>query len=258
MKARRYLVIIACALVFPKPAQATIYNFDTGTASEWSVTAGGAVNVQPYIYNVPDPNQYVGNVITVTSTANGNGTFLPGGSIANYDGYWTAVYSFSLPANVADIVLNYSKFFADDRAVLMLNGNIIDSTGLPTGGSSVGSMVLTDGSPAIPYTFDSPDGQVSGTVASGFNVGGLNTIEVILNDTVLNGTGGGVAGTMQGHLTSNDGTGMGLTGTISFTVVPEPSVGAFGLLTALGFAFVARTKSGSGTVLKRHNGPTVQ
>lgn len=250
MRTNYYSIATVCALIVPNLVQATIYTFDTGTASEWSVTAGGAVNVQPYIYNVPDPNQYVGNVITVTSTANGNGTFLPGGSIANYDGYWTAVYTFSLPANAANIVLNYSKFFADDRAVLMLNGNIIDSTGDPTAGSYVGYMVLTDGSPAIPYTFNSPDGQVSGTATSGFNIGGLNTIEVILNDTVLNGTGGGVAGTMQGHLTSNDGTGMGLTGNISFTVVPEPSIGAFGLMALFGFAFVARIKSGKGTILK--------
>jgi hypothetical protein len=245
MKINHYSMAIACAFMIPNLAQATIYTFDTSTASDWSVTAGGAVNAQPYIYNDQDPSQYVGNLITVTSTANGNGTFLPGGSLANFDGYWTAVYNFSLPANAVNIVLNYSNFFTDDRGVLMLNGNIINSTGGSSAGSYVGSMVLTDGSAAIPYTFNSPNGQVSGTATSGFNVGGLNTIEVILNNTST-----GVVGTMEGNLSPFDGTAMGLTGNISFSAVPEPSIGAFGLMALIGFAFVARTKPGWGTIRK--------
>jgi hypothetical protein len=244
MKTNYHSIAIACTLIIPNLAQATIFTFDTGTASDWNVTAGGAVNVQPYV--IPINNSfYVGNLISVTSTANGNGTFLPGGSLANFDGYWTAAYNFSLPANAATIVLNYSNFFADDRAVLVLNGNIIDSTGIPINGSSIGSMVLTDGSAAIPYTFDSPNGLVSGTIASGFNAGGLNTIEIIINNT-----GTGVPGTMEGNLTPFDGTDAGIIGNVSFTVVPEPSIGAFGLMALFGFAFVARIKSGKGTILK--------
>jgi hypothetical protein len=236
MKIDYYSIVVACALL-PSLAQAEIYTFNTGTASEWSVTAGGAVDVQPYLFYDSDPSQIVGDVITVTSTANGLGTFLPGGSLANFDGYWTAAYNFSLPANAANVVLNYSNFYADDRAVLMLNGNVIDSTGTTSAGSYVGDMVLTDGSAAVPYTFDGPDGQVSGTVSSGFNVGDVNTLEVILNNT-----GTGVAGTMEGNLAWNDGTGLAITGNVSFSVVPEPSVGAFSLLGVLGSVFVIRTR----------------
>ena len=154
-----------------------------------------------------------GPVISLTSDGGGLGDFVQGGSLANFDGYWTATYTFYVPANAINPVLEFTNFFADDRAVLKLNGTIISSTGaVPPGGSLDGFMVLTDGGPAQPYTFAGPFGSVSGKATSGF-VTGINTLTVVLNNT-----GTGVAGTMNGNLAWNDGTGMGLSGTVSYVV----------------------------------------
>ena len=81
-------------------------------------------------------------------------------------------------------------------------------------------MVLTEGGPLVPYTFDGLSGTVSGTVTSGFNLGALNTIEGIVNNTHS-----GVLGPLQGISAgqSNDGTHFGMDGFVSYVVVPEPS-----------------------------------
>ncbi|HTY88167.1 MAG TPA: hypothetical protein VMB80_11930 [Candidatus Acidoferrum sp.] len=222
---------LAIAAALPICARAATIPFDTSTASDWSVTAGGAQNAAPYVVpvNFYAPNgSYVGNVISITSTCNDSGAFLPGGSLANFDGYWTAAFTFYLPANAANVQLNYADFFADDRAVLTLNGTIFDSTGLtPDLAQNNGAMVLTDGGPAQPWVFSQPWGQVSGTLTSGFNLGGYNTLKAILNNT-----GDGIAATMNGHLAWNDGTDLGLTGSITYTVVPEPSLAALAFLGA--------------------------
>ena len=154
-----------------------------------------------------------GPVISLTSDGGGLGDFVQGGSLANFNGSWTATYTFYVPANAINPVLEFTNFFADDRAVLKLNGTIISSTGaVPPGGSLDGFMVLTDGGPAGPVHVCRPLRQRSGKATSGF-VTGTNTLTVVLNNT-----GTGVAGTMNGNLAWNDGTGMGLSGTVSYVV----------------------------------------
>src|SRR5215831_12155421 len=117
-------------------ASANTINFDTGTASEWQVTAGGAVNATPYV--VFGGGSYQGNLITVTSDESSSGMFLPGGSLANFDGFWTATFTFSLPSNASNVQLNFANYINDDRAVLELNGNVISSSGIPNGGNFTG------------------------------------------------------------------------------------------------------------------------
>lgn len=211
------------ALSIRADGQSYSLQFDTTTATGWTVTADGLYGVTPY---------EVVNEISVTSTGNGSGAFLPGGNLATFDGFWLADYSFYLPANATGISLSYQNFYADDRAVLTLNGNIIGATGIPYFGqlNEVGSMVLQDGGPVEQFSsFSGPDGSVAGTVTTGFKLGGLNTIEAIINNTDT-----GVFGS-DTDLTPSDGTLLGLSGTISFNAVPEPcsivmfSCGLFGL-----------------------------
>ena len=125
---------------------------------------------------------------------------MTGGSLANFDGFWKATYTFFLPADAVNVQFNFSKFFGDDRAVMILNSNLVSSTGIPSGGNYNGSMVFADGNPVQPYTFKSPYGYVSGTVGTGFVPGGINRIVILVNNT-----GTGVLGTMNGNLAWNDG-----------------------------------------------------
>ena len=70
----------------------------------------------------------------------------------------------------------------------MLNGNTIGSYGI---GTSQGQMVLVDNNAhqETPYVFSQ---QTSGTVTSGFNLGSLNTLKIIVNNT-----GGNAAGALH-------------------------------------------------------------
>src|SRR5205085_2410723 len=96
--------------------QPNIINFSTTNTSGWLATAGGAVDATPY---------HDASSITITSNAFSNGTFLQGGSLANFDGFWTAKYVFTLPYGATNVVLNYSNLLSDDRVVLQLNGTDI-------------------------------------------------------------------------------------------------------------------------------------
>ena len=188
----------------------TIY-FSTSTITGWTVTTGGAIDATPYPF---------GSELSVSSTGTGVGTFVAGGSWSAFDGFWTAQFTFFLPANASNVSLEFSDLYADDRAVLTLNGTTIGSAGIPYQGDAIdGSMVLSDGGALVPYTFDGASGAVSGTVTSGFVLGGMNTLLGIVNNT---GTGvyGPLRPIFQG--TSNDGTHFGLLGSVTYTTVPEP------------------------------------
>lgn len=231
------LCLVGLALPVTGHCQTQTISFDTSTASDWTVTAGGVSGATPYIVNAglssPSGQVVYENQLSVTSTGDGTGSFLAGGNLANFDGFWLAFYTFSLPANATSISLNYGNFYADDRAVLTLNGNIFDATGIPYFGqlNSVGSMVFTDGGPLQSYSsFSSPDGFVSGTVTTGFNVGGVNTIEAIINNTHSGVYGPDI------NVSPGDAAFLGLSGTISYEVVPEP---ASALLVVLGSALFA-------------------
>ena len=131
-----------------------VLDFSTDNPANWTVTGAGAVNVTPFGHSDTWPNfGWSGYVISITTDGRSTGTFVPGGSLANFDGVWVAIYTFFLPSGSANISLNYSGLFADDRAVLELNGTPIGATGLLAPGQ--GSMVLTDGGSPVSYSFSS-------------------------------------------------------------------------------------------------------
>ena len=233
MKIRQIVYFASFFLIFSFPlkglSQETLF-FDTGTASEWSVTGGGAQNVTPYIVNYAErtPSTYY-NFLSVTTTGDSTGNFLQGGSLANFTGFWLAIYTFTLPSYATSVSLTYNNFFADDRAVLTLNGQVINATGIISIQGAPGSMVFADGGNPQPYSFNGSFS--SGTVTSGFNIGGLNTIEVIVNNT-----GTGIYGSDR-SISPGDTTFLGLSGTISYSPVPEPSTVAMlgvGILLLIG------------------------
>lgn len=209
-------------------------SFDTTTTTGWTATASGAINANPFVVYAQETigsggNQYH-DFLSVTSTGDNSGTFLQGGSIGNFTGFWIADYSFVLPQNATGVNFSYDNFFADDRAVLYLNGQAITATGIyaDQGG---GEMVLTDGGNPQSYSFTSA---ISGTTSSGFNIGGENTIEVIVNNT-----GQGIYGSNK-NVSQGDDTFLSLSGTISYSPAPEPSSAAMfgvGILSLFGFRF---------------------
>ena len=95
-------------------------------------------------------------------------------------------------------------------------------------------MVFTKGGPTQPYTFTATDGSVSGVITAGFNVGGSNILEAIVNNTHT-----GIYGTNE-TLTAgiHDQTILGLAGTISYSTTNPPPV------------FTGYTPSSNGFVLQ--------
>lgn len=223
-------VLILCE----ERAHPATINFNTSAPGNWTVTGGGAVNATPYIVTTNVfPGQgmpgFTTTGISLTSTAETNGTFVSGGSFANFTGFWTADFRFFLPSDASAVSLVYSNLYADDRTVLMLNGTPIASAGIiaghnnPTGGPD-GFMTFSQGGALVNWTFPGPDGSVSGTTTSGFVLGGFNTLEAVINNTH---TGiYGATDTFGGG--PNDQTILALSGAISF--VPEPSGFAVAML----------------------------
>jgi len=160
-----------------------------------------------------------------------------------WDGFWTASYSFSLPADTTTVSLAFSGLGADDRAVLELNGTTIGSASdeagnpVPTGPAS-GSMVFTDGGTPSPYTFDSLSAPNAGTVAAGFNIGGSNTLLLIVNNT---------QGGASGSLVNYGYTEAVLNGTVSFTeatsTAPEPGSLLLAISGLAGLVVATRVKA---------------
>jgi hypothetical protein len=194
--------------------------FNTSTLiNNWTVTAGGAVDATPYPFDV---------CLSISSTGTGIGTFVDGGSFSQFSGFWTARYLFFLPAEAVNVTLTFSDLRADDRAVLTLNGTRIGAAGIILqGGGNSGSMVLTDGGPLLSYTFDGASGSVSGNVTSGFKLGGMNTVQGIVNNTDT-GISGPVLPIFAGS--SIDGTTFGVSGFVTYTMIPEPAAWTFFLL----------------------------
>ena len=190
-------------------APAASLDFGTANLTNWTASAGGAVDARPYQHNTD---------ITVTSTGYASGVFLPGGNWTLFDGFWTAAYRFYLPADAINVSLTYSNLFADDRTVLELNGVPIDSAGVdphPPHQIWYQFMVLTNGSHAVQWWFNSPNREVSGSVTSGFRLGETNVLEAILNNTT-----NGIYCFFLDTLTANNGTFFGVNGRVSYSLLP--------------------------------------
>jgi len=207
----------AAIAVFALAPSAFADSIDISTSTGlWTVTGAGATNATAYVLG--------GGGISITSNGTNTGTFVSGGSLANFDGFWTASFSFFLPAGATSISGSFSGLTADDRVVLFLNGNIIGDGGLeiPASGSATGMMQLTDGGANQSFIFNSSDSSGSASGSAGFILGGENTLTAVINNT-----GGGIYGTTKTFGGTGDGTNFGVTGDLTFSApastVPEPS-----------------------------------
>jgi len=197
---------LLCLSLFYSPGHAqVIVDFSSTDASGWTVTGGGAVNA-PAMQN-----------ISLSSNRISSGTFAAGGSADAFDGFWTADFRFVLPSNASNVVLTFSNLFFDDRGILTVNGITLASTGTDAGHGNVGLMTLTDGAGTQLYTFSDAPGAAQGTITNGFILGGINTIEAIVNNTHQ-----GIPGPTIGFADAGDGTWFGVSGNVSYSV-PEPS-----------------------------------
>ena len=208
------------------PLNAGTIDVSTGTAS-WTVSipSAGVSNATPFGNGGGD-----GTHLCITSGCNDSGTWVTGGSYNTaFDGFWVADLTFTIPAGATGVALNFSNLQVDDRAVVYLNGAPFAS--LAQGGGGLGEMMFVDGVSDVPYTFAQ---NLTGTLTSGFNIGGTNTIEAIVNNT-----GCGRCNPPDG-LSSGNPTDFAMVGTLSYsqgdTSTPEP--GSMGLIAA-GLALVA-------------------
>ncbi len=205
-------LILACQLA----AQATIDLGTTGQASQFRVTGAGASAAVPYAINDPQSRTTIRG-ISLTSTADSTGTFVSGGSLASFDGFWYADETFFLPVDATNVTLNYT-LFADDRVVIQLNGATIGNFGLgPTVPfSGTGLMRLSSGGTDAPFPFS---GTATGSITSGFQLGTTNTIRLIVNNT-----NAGSTGATQGFQGAGDYSFVALVATVSYGAPPlEPN-----------------------------------
>jgi hypothetical protein len=232
MRAYRVAIAVAAGWMAVGSVRATsggTVDVSTGAGTNWTVSGGGAVNATPDL---------TGSSLTLTSNGLASGTPVTGFNNAAFDGFWVADNSFTIPAGATNPSLSFSNLFADDRAVLFLNGTQIANFG--GDGPGTGLMVLTDGSPNSSFTFIN---NTSGTSSTGFNIGGTNTLEAIVNNTTggINANAAPLAGT--------NGTDFGLVGTVSFspaavpaTAIPVPPALWMGLGTLVGIFGIARIR----------------
>jgi hypothetical protein len=204
--------LIAAASFLSLPAMrgfGDVINLGTAVTSNWTVTWGGAANAPAFEFTPSgfDPGDPV-SLTGICITSDGDSP------ASQFNGFWYADADFQLPSNASSVSLVFSTLRADDRVVLELNGNILGDyflNGLYANPplTGLGVMSLTSGDDA-PYTFT---GISSGTITSGFILGGENDLRMIVNNT---GQAVLTAPTVSGGPTHAE-----LTALVSYSV-PEP------------------------------------
>jgi hypothetical protein len=227
------LVLLLVVLAVAASAATIDISTSAANASNWLITGAGATNAAAVV----DSNLTGG--ISITTTGNQTGTFITGGSLANFNGFWEAVLSFSIPAGATNISANFSGLTADDRTVLELGPTALGNESIS--GAGAGVMYFTSGTSSA-YNFTQV---TSGDFSSSLAAGGNYTLELLVNNTGT-GVNGDPERTFQ---TASDATAVTLSGSITYTAatgVPEPTslsyllIGAIPL--ALGFARRRRAK----------------
>ena len=186
-------------------------NVDLGTAGnniDWLVTGGGATNAPSFQTNA---NQTGG--VSVTSNAFNSGTFVPGGSLASFNGFWTAENTFNIPASATSVSLTFSGFFANDRGRLFLNGNEIGNVD-HLGATGNGVFRMVENGSDDPFTFTNI---TNGTINSGFLLGQANVLTIVVNNT---GEASISASTMT-FKTGSDATNAFVDATLQFTLAGD-------------------------------------
>jgi hypothetical protein len=219
-------------------ALAVTVNLGTpGNAASWLITGGGASLAPAFPLNCTS-----GEVGCISTSSNGfsTGTLVTGFSVSN-SGYWYADNTFTIPAGATNVALSFSGLAGDDRVVLELNGTIIGNvccaSGLVYGN---GIMMLNGVSYVNPFDFTNV---LSGTVTTGFVIGGTNTLRLIENNTnaLLNSSA------LNVNFSAVDQENAGVTATLTYTpgipATPAPSsllLIAVGILALLGWAAARR------------------
>jgi hypothetical protein len=214
-------------------AKADVLDIGTSSTSAagWKITGAGAVNAAP---------QFFADGFSVTSNMQQNGTFIAGGSLASFTGFYVAELDFTLAPGTTNMNLSFNNMYSDDRVVLELNGHIIGSMYLnPT--QPAGVMQFADGGPNNAFTFTNTGSTpVSGGTnnASFFNVGGNNVLQLFVNNTDSTNPST-VARTFQNLA---DVTYVQMDGTLTSTAAPEPATMC--LLALGGLALLRRRSAG--------------
>jgi hypothetical protein len=152
---------------------AAIFLGTTGNAAQWLITGAGATAAPAF----QTAANHTGE-ISITGNGFRTGTFVSGGTLAAFNGFWFADATFTLPPNASDVALTFDSLYGNDRVVLQLNGAIIGNAD-HLGATGPGLMSFPPGPPDVPYTFT---GTTSGTITSGF-LSGVNTLRMIINNT---------------------------------------------------------------------------
>jgi len=249
------LGLLACV---PHLARATTVALGTnnGNFTSWKITGAGATNATA--------EQYGGGptaAISITDNNLSSGTFITGGSAANFDGYFVATNTFNIPSDATGISLawNFIEAGSDDRAVVELNGHILGDYFLSTNTfadppiTGPGTFAFTDGPPAndVAYTFT---GTTSGTVINPafFNVGGSNALTLIVNNVVSGSSpDNNPFAATTGFEFSSDGTYVNQNAILTYTetAVPLPAAAWSGLALLGGLAVLTATRSRRGVAL---------
>jgi hypothetical protein len=147
--------------------------------------------------------------ISISSSGTSTGTFVGGGSAADFLGSWSATLSFALPTDAQNVTFDYTSIGVDDRAMLFLNGN------------SIGTF----------YIFGP---QISGSITnvSDFVLGGVNTLTLDVVNNAFDQTG-----SPQPFLDPFDGTVVLLQAGVSYSLPTNGSVPEPATLALLGVAF---------------------
>jgi hypothetical protein len=191
----------------------TVVNLGTpGNAASWLITGGGA-SMAPAFQVLCDST--APGCISPSSNGNSTGTLISGFLVSN-SSFWYADNTFSIPAGATGISLSFSGLVGDDRVVLQLNGANIGNF-CCAGGLTAGDGIMSfNGSTYVnPFDFTNT---VSGTVTSGFVVGGANTLRLVENNTF----GGTNSSALDRNFAPNDNENASVVASVTYNAPLSP------------------------------------
>lgn len=211
---KRTFPIIALAVasgVFVPANFAAGTSINVGTsnnAASWLITGGGATGAPAFQTSANHSGE-----ISLTSNAFSSGSFVSGGSLAAFDGFWFADLTFLLPINMAGVTLTFNSLYGNDRVVLQLNGTSIGNVD-HLGATGAGVMRFPGGAHDVAFTFT---GTKSGTISSGF-LPGTNTLRLVVNNTGQTS----ISAPTASFANSGDATDVYLNATVTYEISDSP------------------------------------